>query len=138
MYCKCNMSDFQCSNITCLLGLKDALFDELLFHDTWLIGMGALFVLCCMWIYTGSLFITLMTIIAIGFSLGIAYFIYTLVFEMHFFPFMNLLASIVAVGKYTFHSRTKLKYQQCNCWKSTFLLLFEIVFTSILIIVLKS
>jgi hypothetical protein len=24
---------------------------------------------------------------------------YTLVFELHFFPFMNLLASIVAVGK---------------------------------------
>lgn len=99
------MSDCQCSNITRLLGLKNALFDESLVQDTWLIAMGALFVLCCMWIYTGSLFITLMTIVAIGFSLGIAYFIYTLVFEMHFFPFMNLLASIVAVGKYTFHSR---------------------------------
>jgi hypothetical protein len=64
-----------------------------------MIGVGGMFVLVCMWLYTGSLFVTIMTIIAITFSLGISYFMYTLVFELHFFPFMNLLASIVAVGK---------------------------------------
>lgn len=69
-------------------------------RDMWLIAMGAVFVLGCMWVYTGSFFITIMTIIAIAFSLGVAYFIYTLIFELHFFPFMNLLASIVAVGGY--------------------------------------
>ncbi|XP_054271715.1 protein dispatched isoform X2 [Macrosteles quadrilineatus] len=79
-------------------GLKNTLFDEYLMRDMWLIAMGAVFVLGCMWVYTGSFFITVMTIIAIAFSLGVAYFIYTLIFELHFFPFMNLLASIVAVG----------------------------------------
>lgn len=79
-------------------GLKSALFDEYLLRDTWLIFSGVACVLVCMWIYTDSLFLTLMTIIAIVFSLGISYFMYTLVFELNFFPFMNLLATIVVVG----------------------------------------
>ncbi|XP_066996222.2 protein dispatched [Anabrus simplex] len=79
-------------------GLKNTLFDECLMRDTWMLGVGGTFVLVCMWLYTGSLFVTIMTFIAIGFSLGISYFMYTLVFELRFFPFMNLLASIVAVG----------------------------------------
>ncbi|XP_069672503.1 protein dispatched [Periplaneta americana] len=79
-------------------GLKSTLFNECLVRDTWMIGAGGTFVLVCMWLYTGSLFVTIMTVIAIAFSLGISYFMYTLVFELRFFPFMNLLASIVAVG----------------------------------------
>lgn len=79
-------------------GLKNALFDEYLVRDTWLIFSGVVSVLVCMWIYTESLFLTIMTIIAIVFSLGISYFMYTLVFELTFFPFMNLLAAIVVIG----------------------------------------
>lgn len=80
-------------------GIKNSLFDECLLRDIWLIGSGSLFVLLCMWLYTESLFLTIMTIIAIVFSLGISYFMYTLIFELRFFPFMNLLVIIVAVGK---------------------------------------
>lgn len=79
-------------------GLKSVLFDEYLLRDTWLILGGAVCVFACMWLYTESLFLTVMTIIAIVFSLGISYFMYTLVFELSFFPFMNLLATIVVVG----------------------------------------
>lgn len=81
------------------LGVKNFLFDEYLVRDTWLMSMGALFILLCIWLYTTSLFLTIMTIIAVVFSLGISYFMYTLVFELHFFPFMNLLATIVVIGK---------------------------------------
>lgn len=80
-------------------GIKSALFDECLLRDAWLMTSGGLFVVFCMWIYTGSVFLTIMTIIAIVFSLGISYFMYVLVFELRFFPFMNLLATVVAVGK---------------------------------------
>lgn len=80
------------------MGLKNALFDECLLSDGWLIGLGGIFVITCMWIYTTSLFVTTMTVIAVILSLGIAYFIYTLVYELTFFPFMNLLAVIVVVG----------------------------------------
>ncbi|KAK9498561.1 hypothetical protein O3M35_003165 [Rhynocoris fuscipes] len=79
-------------------GLKNALFDELLLADTKLIAAGGAIVILCMWIYTGSLFITLMTMVAIAFSLAVAYFMYVLILEINFFPFMNLLAVVVAVG----------------------------------------
>ncbi|KAG5880194.1 hypothetical protein JTB14_006627 [Gonioctena quinquepunctata] len=79
-------------------GIKNALFDECLLRDTYLMGSGALFVFMCIWLYTESLFLTIMTIIVIFFSLAISYFMYILVFEIKFFPFMNLLATIVAIG----------------------------------------
>lgn len=80
-------------------GIKSALFDEYLIRDTWLMGSGVSFVFACIWLYTKSLFLTIMTIIVIFFSLAISYFMYVLVFEIKFFPFMNLLATIVAIGK---------------------------------------
>ena len=79
-------------------GIKEELFDEYLIRDTWFMCLGAFFVLFCIWFYTGSLFLTTMTIIAIVFSLGTAYFMYTIVFELHFFPFMNILTVVVALG----------------------------------------
>ncbi|XP_055384764.1 protein dispatched [Condylostylus longicornis] len=80
------------------LGLKNALFDEMLIADGWLVALGLIFVTMCMWIFTSSLIVTIMTLIAVLFSLGLAYFIYTLIFEITFFPFMNILAVIVIIG----------------------------------------
>lgn len=81
------------------LGIKNALFDECLIKDGWLVCLGAAFVLMCIWMYTNSFFITVMSVIANVFALGISYFIYTFLFELPYFPFMNLLAVIVLVGK---------------------------------------
>lgn len=81
------------------MGLKNALFDECLISDGWLLGLGGLFVVLCMSFYTASLFITVMTILAVTFSLGVSYFIYTFIFELSFFPFMNMLAVVVVVGE---------------------------------------
>ncbi|ALC47821.1 disp, partial [Drosophila busckii] len=80
------------------LGLENELFSELLLTDVWLVSFGGLFVMACVWLYTGSAFITLMSCLAICFSLGLAYFVYTMVFEFAFFPYMNLLAVVVIIG----------------------------------------
>ncbi|KAF6205920.1 hypothetical protein GE061_020096 [Apolygus lucorum] len=79
-------------------GLKFTLFDEYLIKDTQLMFYGAICVLVVMWSYTESFFITFMTVLAIGYSLGVSYFIYRLVFGFKFFPFMNMLASVIAIG----------------------------------------
>lgn len=84
------------------MGLKNVLFDECLKVDFWLLLLGATFVMFSIWIYTSSLFVTFMTLLLILFSLGIAYFVYMLVFEISFFPFMNVLAAVVIVGMYTY------------------------------------
>ncbi|KAG5669714.1 hypothetical protein PVAND_000009 [Polypedilum vanderplanki] len=80
------------------LGIKNALFDESLLKDAWLVGLGFLFVLICMWLYTSSFFVTINTVFAIILSLGLSYFIYNMIFKLKFFPFMNLLVLIVIVG----------------------------------------
>lgn len=79
--------------------MKNALFDEYLIRDTKLIVLGGVFVLICVCLYTSSIFLTFTTMAGILFSLAIAYFVYSLIFEITFFPFMNLLAVIVAIGK---------------------------------------
>ncbi|XP_047355130.1 protein dispatched isoform X1 [Vespa velutina] len=80
------------------LGLKSTLFDRLLVSDFSLVLTGFGFVTLCIWIYTGSLLLTITTFFAVLFSLGISYAVYTLVLQIKFFPFMNLLAIVVAVG----------------------------------------
>lgn len=79
---------------------KNELFNELLLADHWLIALGFVFVMACMWIYTSSIFITIMTVFAVFFSLVLAYFVYAFVLQIAFFPFMNLLAIVVIIGKW--------------------------------------
>ncbi|XP_055305297.1 protein dispatched [Sitodiplosis mosellana] len=80
------------------MGLKNSLFDELLFYDGWLIALGAMCILYCILIYTNSILITLSTVVANILSIGVAYFIYQVVLQLPYFPFMNLLAIIIIVG----------------------------------------
>uniref|UniRef100_A0A8D8X106 Protein dispatched n=1 Tax=Cacopsylla melanoneura TaxID=428564 RepID=A0A8D8X106_9HEMI len=79
-------------------GLKEILFDDLLLHDTWLIAAGAGSIVLFIYLYTSSLFLTGIIILTISQSLGVSYFFYTCVFNIQFFPFMNILAIIVALG----------------------------------------
>ncbi|XP_018405326.1 PREDICTED: protein dispatched homolog 1 [Cyphomyrmex costatus] len=80
------------------LGLKSTLFDRDILSDSSLVLAGFIFVTFCIWAYTGSIVLTVATIFAVVFSLGISYATYTLVLHIQFFPFMNLLAIVVAVG----------------------------------------
>ncbi|KAG5331523.1 DISP1 protein, partial [Acromyrmex charruanus] len=80
------------------LGLKSTLFDHDILSDSSLVLVGFIFVTFCIWAYTGSIVLTIATFFAVVFSLGISYAIYTVVLHIKFFPFMNLLAIVVAVG----------------------------------------
>ncbi|EZA51791.1 hypothetical protein DMN91_003866 [Ooceraea biroi] len=80
------------------LGLKTTLFDEQLVSDSRLLLGSFIFITLCIWAYTGSIILTITTIFTVLFSLGISYAVYTLVLRITFFPFMNLLAIVVAIG----------------------------------------
>ncbi|XP_018362841.1 PREDICTED: protein dispatched isoform X1 [Trachymyrmex cornetzi] len=80
------------------LGLKSTLFDRDILSDSSLVLAGFIFVIFCIWAYTGSIILTIATFFAVVFSLGISYAIYTVILYIKFFPFMNLLAIVVAVG----------------------------------------
>lgn len=80
-------------------GLKNTLFDKLLLADSFLLGVGGSIVMVLIWFYTGSLFITVITIITVACSLLIAYFLYVFIYEIPFFPYMNILTAVIAIGK---------------------------------------
>ncbi|XP_054900268.1 protein dispatched homolog 1 isoform X3 [Poeciliopsis prolifica] len=79
-------------------GIKHDLFQDYLLTDTLYPAIAIVIVLLVMCVYTRSVFITLMTIIAIISSLIVSYFLYRMVFNFEFFPFMNLTALIILVG----------------------------------------
>ncbi|OQV19566.1 Protein dispatched-like protein 1 [Hypsibius exemplaris] len=80
------------------MGLGDRLFNTALLEDTLYVGVAAGVVVVVLWLYTGSLFVTLMNLMAIFFSLVVSYFLYVFVFRLTFFPFMNLLTCVIIVA----------------------------------------
>lgn len=92
------MADNYTVSIAMDLGLKEALFNEYMVRDVLFLSVGAFLVCTLMWWYTASIFLTLMAIVSVVLSLAVAYFVYTFVFELDFFPFMNLLAAVIVVG----------------------------------------
>nr|XP_008266605.1 protein dispatched homolog 1 isoform X2 [Oryctolagus cuniculus]XP_008266606.1 protein dispatched homolog 1 isoform X2 [Oryctolagus cuniculus]XP_008266607.1 protein dispatched homolog 1 isoform X2 [Oryctolagus cuniculus]XP_008266608.1 protein dispatched homolog 1 isoform X2 [Oryctolagus cuniculus]XP_051677331.1 protein dispatched homolog 1 isoform X2 [Oryctolagus cuniculus]XP_051677332.1 protein dispatched homolog 1 isoform X2 [Oryctolagus cuniculus]XP_051677333.1 protein dispatched homolog len=79
-------------------GIKHRLFQDYLLMDTVYPAIAIVIVLLVMCVYTKSMFITLMTMFAIISSLIVSYFLYRVVFNFEFFPFMNLTALIILVG----------------------------------------
>ncbi|XP_057626625.1 protein dispatched homolog 1 isoform X1 [Chionomys nivalis] len=79
-------------------GIKHSLFQDYLLMDTVYPAIAIVIVLLIMCVYTRSMFITLMTMFAIISSLIVSYFLYRVVFNFEFFPFMNLTALIILVG----------------------------------------
>ncbi|CAK6442217.1 unnamed protein product [Pipistrellus nathusii] len=79
-------------------GIKHSLFQDYLLMDTVYPAIAIVIVLLVMCVYTRSAFITLMTMFAVISSLIVAYFLYRVVFNFEFFPFMNLTALVILVG----------------------------------------
>lgn len=82
------------------LGAHNSLFDQLLVRDIRLIVLGGVLIVLCLWIYTQSFLLTVATLLAIEFSLLLAFIVYRWVLMLKFFPFMNLLAVVVSIGEY--------------------------------------
>ncbi|TRY78598.1 hypothetical protein TCAL_06908 [Tigriopus californicus] len=79
-------------------GLKETLFDEYLFEDAVYLGVAGGLIVLAILVYTQSFFLTLTTTLSIVFSLSLAYFLYSMLFGIDFFPFMNILAAVIAIG----------------------------------------
>ena len=79
-------------------GFKYELFSSYILPDSLFICIGCVFVVLIMWIYVGSLFVTVMTLLSILMSMIVAYFLYYTIFRIPFFPFMNLITAILVIG----------------------------------------
>ena len=82
------------------LGLKHALFSRSLVSDLILALFAASLIHASLFIFTKSIILTFTVFLTNISSLTCAYFIYICVFELDFFPFINLLALIILIGKF--------------------------------------
>ena len=78
--------------------VKYRLFEKYLVADSVWLGLGGGFIFLAMWAYTTSIFVTFMTFLSIFWALVTAYFLYTFVFEIAFFPYMNMIAVVIMIG----------------------------------------
>lgn len=79
-------------------GIKSQLFQHYLTTDSKWITVSGVFIFFIIWIFTGSIFITVMTIISMFWSLELAYFLYVFVFEIKFFPYMNVVTVLLVIA----------------------------------------
>lgn len=79
-------------------GIKYLLFSEYLLSDTVWLVCAACVIFIIIWLYCTSMFIAVMTFLMMFWSLEMAYFLYTLVFEIRFFPYMNLVTAIIVIA----------------------------------------
>ena len=98
-----NIGDDRTEVVAMDLGLKDTLFNEYLIEDAIYLAIALTFICLAILAYTQSVFITVATLLAIIYALALAYFIYTFICGISFFPFMNILAAVIVIGKSFWH-----------------------------------
>ena len=87
------------TQITAIGGqFKFDLFSDFLLSDMILVAFGVGIILVIIWLYTGSLFVTAMTILDMAMSLVLSYFLYVVIIGLPFFPFVNILTVILLLG----------------------------------------
>lgn len=79
-------------------GVKFSLFEKYLISDSAWLGAACAVIFVAMWIYTTSVFITVMAFLSMFWAVEVAYVLYTFVFKIKFFPYMNMVTLIVMVG----------------------------------------
>lgn len=80
------------------LGLKNSLFERLIFEDIRLFLAALMSIMIVISIYTWSTILSFVIFAIISMSLCLSYAIYTLLLDIAIFPFMNLLAIVISFG----------------------------------------
>ncbi|KRY70775.1 Protein dispatched -like protein 1 [Trichinella pseudospiralis] len=80
------------------LGIEEAMFKMSLFRDLIYNVLAVIIILLIIFCFTRSVMYTAACFLCIIMSLGVANFLYTIVFNVRFFPFINLLTLIMVIG----------------------------------------
>lgn len=80
------------------LGVKHTLFSRKLVIDLMWNVLSGVIILILLYLYTQSVVLTVVALVANVLSLGTAYFLYKVVFGIEFFPFLNLLTLAILIG----------------------------------------
>lgn len=78
--------------------IKYDLFSEYIYSDMKLFVLAALLIVAIMIVYLKSVALMVAAILNVGSSFVLAYFLYSVVFRITFFPFLNVLALLVLIA----------------------------------------
>ncbi|KAI6236899.1 SSD domain-containing protein [Aphelenchoides besseyi] len=76
---------------------KESTFLDMITFDCYLASGAVLAVILSILLFSRSLLFPILVTSGIVLSIGVAFFIYVIVFQIHFFPFINLLAIVVGI-----------------------------------------
>ena len=101
--------------------VKDEVFKEELFRDALFPAVAMAIVLVIILIFTGSLFVTLSSVLLSTSAMCLSYFVYAVVLNFSYFPFMNVTVVLVLLGMsadnvIVFHSAWR-QYADEDCRK---------------------
>ncbi|CAI2354502.1 unnamed protein product [Caenorhabditis sp. 36 PRJEB53466] len=80
------------------LNMKNTIFQERIRSDSMISGISALFVFFCFLAYSRSIVFTTVILMIVALSAGVAFFIYTTILGIDFFPFINLLVVVILIS----------------------------------------
>ena len=73
-------------------------FSEKLLAEVIFPALAMIFVFLIMWVFLGSFILTFTGLFCIIYAIGLSYFLYTMVFKIDFFPFLNVTTLVFLVG----------------------------------------
>ncbi|UMM36511.1 hypothetical protein L5515_008643 [Caenorhabditis briggsae] len=80
------------------MNMKNRVFQETIRVDSLIAGLSAFLVFLCFLVYSRSLIFTSIILMVVSLSAGVAFFVYTVILGIDFFPFINLLVVVILIS----------------------------------------
>lgn len=81
-----------------LIGIREEAAMRLISQEMSLVALAILFIVTATLLYLKSIVISMMINISVGMAIGIAFFIYRIIFDIELFPFLNMMAAFLLLG----------------------------------------
>lgn len=82
-----------------LMGLREEAAMRLISQEMTLVALAILLIVAATLLYLKSVVISMMINLTVGLSIGVSFFAYRIVFDIELFPFLNMMAAFLLLGK---------------------------------------
>lgn len=96
------------------LGGKDSTFRNYLVSDLQYMVIASMIIFFIVCNYTKSILVSFVSFSVLTLSMGNAYFVYCAIFQVPYFPFMNMLVTIIVMGKFIKQLLFSYKHETTN------------------------
>ncbi len=83
-----------------LMGIREEAAMRLITREMILVALAILLIVAATLLYLKSVVISMILNISVGLAIGVSFFLYRIVFDIELFPFLNMMAAFLLLGKY--------------------------------------